>query len=349
MLDTEQSPNDQGVAVIRGTGTQRPLFLIHDIHGQIPAGAALLQDIDPDMPIFGLLGVTPHEQLPHSIEALARRCILLLRALQPEGPYRLAGLSFGGILAHEMAAQLIGMDQPIEFLGSIESVEEPLLSCCGENAEQKRHQNARLSAHKHALQHYSMYPLPIPMHVCRNGRALGDSIREATSSSSPRMTLFETSYCPYVSIQPGRRRRAPIFCVPGAGNGVTDFNAWARAVGQEWPVHGLQPRGVAADLGLLPMRSKPDMLKGVVRTFGAALRTTYSPSLYPGPMRLVTVRDTRQEASADARRREKQVEDWRRWAPRLSSWYGPGNHMTSLDDPHVAIVADWWLSDSVPP
>jgi thioesterase domain-containing protein len=59
---------------------------------------------------------------------------------------------------------------------------------------------------------------------------------------------------------------------------------------------------------------------------------------------LVTVRDTREEANADERRREKQVEEWRRWAPHLSSWYGPGNHMTLLDDPHVAIVADWWRS-----
>ena len=581
MLNREQSPTDgvraacvepndaadSGVVVIRGTGTQRPLFLIHDIHGQIPACAALLQNIDADMPTFGLLGVTPHEKLPHTIEALARRCILLLRALQPEGPYRVAGFSFGGILAYEIATQLIGVDQQVEFLGLIDSVcptllrdpspmtripslEEQLLSCCveneaardsrsatalatlqstpgldfehmlqhchaarilpeyltGKNTEQTRHHLARLSAHKYALQHYTVYPLPIPvhvfsvtqdsdplkgwdallprnrlhsirvagapaatlsaLHVARIGRALGDSIREATSGSSPRVTLLETSFCPHMSIQPGRQGRTPIFCVPGAGNSVTDFNAWARAVGQEWPVHGLQPRGVSTDLvphstvqaaarqyldainkahpqgplhlvghsfggwivfelacllgargraiasltvidgdapdtevpllggdytaievlvklvdmiemavgrslditavdlatrndagrlqllhqamvrvGMLPMRSKPGMLVGVVRTFGTALRTTYLPSSpYPGPLRLVTVRDTREEANADERRREKQVEEWRRWAPHLSSWYGPGNHMTLLDDPNVAIVADWWRS-----
>jgi arthrofactin-type cyclic lipopeptide synthetase C len=37
------------------------------------------------------------------------------------GPYRLAGWSFGGILAYEMAAQLIGQDQAVEFLGMIDT------------------------------------------------------------------------------------------------------------------------------------------------------------------------------------------------------------------------------------
>jgi thioesterase domain-containing protein len=37
------------------------------------------------------------------------------------GPYRLAGWSFGGILAWEMAAQLVGQDQAVEFLGLIDT------------------------------------------------------------------------------------------------------------------------------------------------------------------------------------------------------------------------------------
>ena len=122
-----QHAANSGVEVIRGTGTQRPLFLIHDIHGQVAYGAALLQHIDVDVPAYGLLGVAPDEELPHTVEALARRCILLLRALQPDGPYRVAGLSFGGILAYEIAVQLIGEDQEVEFLGLIDSLCPTLL------------------------------------------------------------------------------------------------------------------------------------------------------------------------------------------------------------------------------
>jgi arthrofactin-type cyclic lipopeptide synthetase C len=37
--------------------------------------------------------------------------------VQPEGPYRLAGWSFGGVVAYEVATQLIGQDQVVEFVG----------------------------------------------------------------------------------------------------------------------------------------------------------------------------------------------------------------------------------------
>jgi thioesterase domain-containing protein len=304
-----------------------------------------------------------------------------------------------------------------------------------------------------------------PPHIAALGQALGDAIREATSSRPPHVTLSETAYRPHVSVQTGRRNRVPIFCVPGAGNSVTDFTAWAQAVGEEWRVHGLQPRGLsdglvphstvqaaavqylravddvhphgplhlvghsfggwivlelahllrargrpiasltvmdgdapdtqgllggdytatevlmelidafemsveqsleirACDLALLdevgrlhllhqalvrvrmmPIRSKPDVLVGIVRVFGTALRTTYRPSeLYPDMLRLVTVRDTRKDENADRHRCIEQAQNWLRWAPHLSCWQGPGNHMTMLDRPHVTALADWWRS-----
>ena len=154
-----QHTANSGVEVVRGVGTQRPIFLIHDIHGQVAYSTALLRHVDVDMPAYGLLGVLPHEELPHTMEAFAKRCILLMRALQPAGPYRVAGLSFGGILAYEIAVQLIGEDQEVEFLGlidsvcptllrnpspmtSVPSIEEQLLNCCAENEDARDSANA---------------------------------------------------------------------------------------------------------------------------------------------------------------------------------------------------------------
>ncbi|WP_409202017.1 thioesterase domain-containing protein [Pseudomonas monsensis] len=37
---------------------------------------------------------------------------------------------------------------------------------------------------------------------------------------------------------------APIFCVPGAGDSVTGFIHLTEAIGPEWPIIGLQPRGL---------------------------------------------------------------------------------------------------------
>ena len=40
----------------------------------------------------------------------------MIREVQPEGPYRIGGYSFGAILAYEIATQLIGIEQEVELL-----------------------------------------------------------------------------------------------------------------------------------------------------------------------------------------------------------------------------------------
>lgn len=47
-----------------------------------------------------------------------------------------------------------------------------------------------------------------------------------------------------LAIQSGRDGHAPVFCVPGAGDSVTSFIGLAEALGPDWPIHGLQPRGL---------------------------------------------------------------------------------------------------------
>jgi len=52
---------------------------------------------------------------------MATRLVRMIREVQPTGPYRMAGWSLGGILAYEIAAQLIGQDQGVEFVGMFDS------------------------------------------------------------------------------------------------------------------------------------------------------------------------------------------------------------------------------------
>jgi arthrofactin-type cyclic lipopeptide synthetase C len=47
-----------------------------------------------------------------------------------------------------------------------------------------------------------------------------------------------------VTLQGGAAGAAPLFCVPGAGSGVTSFVDLMSALGPSVPVHGLQPRGL---------------------------------------------------------------------------------------------------------
>lgn len=70
-------------------------------------------------PIYGLAGIDRSHLT--SIERLAAQYIEAIRQVQPLGPYRLAGYCSGGLVAYEMAYQLIGTDTPVAFLGMIDS------------------------------------------------------------------------------------------------------------------------------------------------------------------------------------------------------------------------------------
>ncbi|MBV9789120.1 MAG: amino acid adenylation domain-containing protein, partial [Chloroflexi bacterium] len=111
------------LVALQPQGSQRPLFLIHPIGGTVLCYAELARLLGPDQPVYGLQarGVEPG-QLPHrSMEALAAEYLVALREVQPHGPYRLGGWSFGGVVAFEIARQLQEQGETIEVLALIDS------------------------------------------------------------------------------------------------------------------------------------------------------------------------------------------------------------------------------------
>jgi amino acid adenylation domain-containing protein len=62
-------------------------------------------------------GTEPHETIP----AIARHNLEKIRRLQPQGPYYLGGMCFGGSVAYEMAHQLKASNQEVAFLGVLDS------------------------------------------------------------------------------------------------------------------------------------------------------------------------------------------------------------------------------------
>jgi thioesterase domain-containing protein len=62
-----------------------------------------------------------HRALPdQTVAAVARRNITAMRAVDPAGPYRLLGYSFGGAVALEMAQQLTNAGDDVELLALLE-------------------------------------------------------------------------------------------------------------------------------------------------------------------------------------------------------------------------------------
>ena len=121
------SPSDapwSPLVPFRTTGSQPPLFLIAGLGGNV-VNFEFISRLLTDRPVYGVEthGIDQKGEVLTSMEDMARLYLTEMRKVQPAGPYHLAGYSFGGVLAFEMAHQLEAADEQISFLGLIDSSE----------------------------------------------------------------------------------------------------------------------------------------------------------------------------------------------------------------------------------
>ncbi|MBZ5522271.1 MAG: amino acid adenylation domain-containing protein [Acidobacteriia bacterium] len=121
LYSTSASVPSRGARRVR-EGTQAPLFLVHDGYGDELYFSALAQYLPRELPVYGLPCVPPGEQRLLTMHAMAERMVNLLQQVQAAGPYRLAGWSFGGVLAYEIAQQLLDQGHAVEFLGLMDAI-----------------------------------------------------------------------------------------------------------------------------------------------------------------------------------------------------------------------------------
>jgi len=99
------------------------LFLVHTGGGSVLNYVPLVRHLAANRPVHavqarGLSG----EAVPQSdLREIAADYIEALRAIQPRGPYRLGGHSFGGLIAYEMASQLVAQGEEVVLLALFDS------------------------------------------------------------------------------------------------------------------------------------------------------------------------------------------------------------------------------------
>ena len=105
------------------SGSRPPMFFAHPAGGNVLCYLNLARCLGPDQPFYGLQtpGLYGERDLYESIEDMASYYIDALRTIQPEGPYFLGGCSLGGVIAYEMAQQLIAQGQKISQLLLLDS------------------------------------------------------------------------------------------------------------------------------------------------------------------------------------------------------------------------------------
>lgn len=108
---------------IRTGANGTPLFLVHANEGDIGYAEALAPYLAPEVPLYALAasGFQIGEQALSSVEEMAASYVYAMRAVQPHGPYCVAGWRGGGTIAYEIANQLIGADETVQLLGLIDT------------------------------------------------------------------------------------------------------------------------------------------------------------------------------------------------------------------------------------
>lgn len=116
--DQGWKPSWSSLVAIQPLGSKPPFFCVHGIGGNVLGFYELATHLGTSQPFYGLQaqgldGITP----PHSrAEEMAAHYVHEIRELQPNGPYFLGGLSFGGAIAFEMARQLQAQGEEVGLL-----------------------------------------------------------------------------------------------------------------------------------------------------------------------------------------------------------------------------------------
>ncbi len=137
-LEPQSNPHS-GVLIEIRRGGPRNLFLVHDGEGEILLYLNLARRMPDDLAVFGIeprrLAGVP---LAHvSIEDMASFYVEEIRRKQPYGPYLLGGMCAGGVIAYEMASQLIRSGESVELVAMLDAVVPGIQERPGRTTEQR--------------------------------------------------------------------------------------------------------------------------------------------------------------------------------------------------------------------
>ncbi|MBT9393363.1 amino acid adenylation domain-containing protein [Hymenobacter sp. NST-14] len=113
----------QALVPIKPQGSKPPLYLVHGMGLNVMIFNDISRRLDPEQPVYGLqaIGLDGVTEPLESIEEMATAFLEEMLAHNPTGPYALAGYSFGGLIAFEMAQQLRRLNRQVSLLGMLDS------------------------------------------------------------------------------------------------------------------------------------------------------------------------------------------------------------------------------------
>jgi surfactin synthase thioesterase subunit/acyl carrier protein len=173
LLESGWRPPASGQLVVNREGTRVPLFGVCGAFGHALRLLLIGRALGPDQPFHGL-------QPPdmdwgrvgcRTIEAMAAHYLVEIRRIQPRGPYRLLGTSFGGVVMFEVALQLQRAGEAVDLLSMVDTNPPDCLGPNGVDCAERRDWTAGMEsgdrfvamgvrvarAHREALDRYRLH------------------------------------------------------------------------------------------------------------------------------------------------------------------------------------------------
>ena len=121
-LDQQRMPRSGALVSLR-QGGRRNLFLVHDGDGETLLYLNLARRMPADLSVFGIeprrIAGVP---LAHTrVEDMAAFYNEEMRKKQPHGPYLIGGMCAGGVIAYEMASQLVRAGESVALVAVLDA------------------------------------------------------------------------------------------------------------------------------------------------------------------------------------------------------------------------------------
>jgi amino acid adenylation domain-containing protein len=117
-----QNPSERWPLIVslQAGGELTPLFIAHGIGGSVLSFRDLAQELGREQPVYGLQLPAYIGEHQDQVRQLAASYVRQVRAIQPSGPYHLAGHSSGGVIVFEMACQLRDEGESVGLLALLD-------------------------------------------------------------------------------------------------------------------------------------------------------------------------------------------------------------------------------------
>ncbi|MGZ3757146.1 MAG: amino acid adenylation domain-containing protein [Mucilaginibacter sp.] len=113
----------RSLVAIKPKGNKLPLYIVHGIGLNVLNFRSMVFNLDEDQPVYGMqsLGLDHKTEQFDDMEQIAAAYNSEIMMHNPNGPYLIAGYSFGGYIAYEMVRQLKALGKDVSMLAMFDT------------------------------------------------------------------------------------------------------------------------------------------------------------------------------------------------------------------------------------